>query len=348
MTTRLHSLYKTNKQNGLFVIADLGLTNGGCLHRAYDLIETAANLGVHAVKFQMIDAGELLGDKSVTYTYPTLKSGNKIENMYNMFRQLEYSDAEWMMIKQKCDDNKIGLIVTAHVLSAVKRLEKLELPVNKICTWSLSHYEMIAELAKNNKPLMIDTGTITLRELQHLEEFYKLNGGDNLIILYDFHTNDPTEMHFNAIRSLVSLGYEVGYTPQGRQDWLDYMSIGLGVSILEKRLTLSRVTPANGHWKALEPQEFCQWIENVHNCATSLGEEELQPTKQDILDSQKYYKSAWLATNVKKGQTISADNFVFKRPGKGIGSKQIFTTFVGKKFQKDYCAGELFDGALDI
>ena len=56
-------------------MADLGLTCGGNLERAVQLIEAAAHLGTDAVKFQMLDAEALLGDKSVTYTYPTLTLG---------------------------------------------------------------------------------------------------------------------------------------------------------------------------------------------------------------------------------------------------------------------------------
>lgn len=344
MTTILHKVFQCRNENGPFIIADLGLTNGGSLNTSYALIEAAAGLGVNAVKFQMIDADELLGDRTAEYSYPTIKLGTKTQNMYEMFKRLEYTDPEWLLIKEKCDEQKVGLIVTSHVLSAVDRIERLRLPVNKICTWSLTHYEMIGKLAANNKPLILDTGTITLHELRQLESFYINNGGGRLIVLYDFHTNNPKEFNFNAIRSLVELGYEVGYTPQGRQNWLDYMALGLGASVLEKRLTLSRVTPENGHFKALEPQEFFEWMQNVQHCVVSLGGVDLQPTEQDLLDSKKYYKSAWLVKDVKKGEVITPENFVFKRPGLGISSKDITKSYNGKKFQKDYWIGDFFEG----
>ena len=48
-----------NKQK-LSVVADLGLTCGGDIGLACELIEISSGLGVDAVKFQMLDAGELL------------------------------------------------------------------------------------------------------------------------------------------------------------------------------------------------------------------------------------------------------------------------------------------------
>lgn len=338
----MHKLFGSKKQNSLFIIADLGLTCGGDLKRSFELIDTAAELGVDAVKFQMIDSGELLGDKSVEYTYPTLVRGNITENMYEMFFGLEFSDEEWVEIKNHCDQIGIGLIVTCHVESAVERVNRLDLPVNKICTWSLSHYRMIQALAKNGKPLIIDTGTIDMSELSELHAFYKDSGGGEIIIFYDFHTSDPGDMNFNAIRSLIGSGYQVGYTPQGRRDWLDYMAIGLGVNIVEKRLTLSREIPKNGHWKAHEPNEFKTWMGNAVECYRSLGEERLKPTKQDIADKEKYYKSAWLTCDVEKGELISEEHFMYKRPGTGTSSKEMHTNYIGKSFSRAFKAGEMF------
>lgn len=340
----MHKLFNRPSDNGLFIIADLGLTCGGDLERSFELVKTAAELGVDAVKFQMLSSAELLGDKNVEYTYPTLAKGNITENMYEMFLKLEFTDDQWAQIKKKCDDVGIGLIVTCHVESAVERVNKLNLPVNKICTWSLSHYRMISALAKNGKPLIIDTGTIDMTALSDLAAFYKKAGGGEIIILYDFHTSDPDEMNFSAIRTLSDQGYKVGYTPQGRRDWLDYMSIGFGASFIEKRLTLSREIPENGHWKAHDPSDFETWIQNIKECCRAIGDGNLKPTKQDILDSKKYYKSAWLKKPAKRGDIVNEEYFEFKRPGTGVSSKEIHNTFLGKEFQRDYESGEIFQG----
>ena len=204
-------------------------------------------------------------------TPPTLLQGPKTENMYKMFLGLEMSDDEWDLIKNKCDSLGLELIITCHVESAVPRVNSLCLPYNKICTWSINHYHMISKLAKNGKPLIIDTGTVSINEICELQDFYRSEGGGDLIVFFDFHTDDESFMNFHAIEQLIEHQFVTGYTPQGRQDWLDYMSIGLGVSTLEKRLAMSRYRPKNGYWKAHDPKEFKDWMENVKRCHLSLG-----------------------------------------------------------------------------
>lgn len=342
--TKLHTLFGRANNNGPFIMADLGLTNGGCLTTAFDLINIAAELGVDAVKFQMLTATELIDNTEIEYTYPTLLNGNRTENMVEMFQKLEFSDDEWLQIKTCCDELGIGLIITSHVESAVERIDLLNLPINKICTWSLSHWKLIERLAKNGKPLLLDTGTITQSELDELDKFYKKAGGTEVIVLFDFHTKDKFDRNFMAIQTLKASGFEVGYTPQGRDDWLDFMALGLGASILEKRITISRVRSANGHWKAHEPTDFAAWLDHVRDCYAALGAPGLKPTKEDIDGTKYWYKSAFLKEAVSIGDTISADDFVFKRPGQGVSSKTIYQQWLGKRYQRSYVAGDLFEG----
>lgn len=304
----------------IYLMADIGLTCGGDYERTIKLIELAGQLGFDAVKLQMLVAEELLGDHKVTYTYPTMSHGNKTENMVEMFKKLEFSDAEWAEITQKISSLSMDPIITCHYEGGVERVNRLNLGVNKICTWSLSHQRMINSLAENGKPLLLDTGTINETQLISLRDRYRDYYNQDIIVLHDFHTNSPTEMNFRAMLRLEELGITFGYTPQGRKDWFDYMAIGLGAKIIEKRLTISRQIPENGHWKAHEPEEMKVWIANVKECVEALGRKEIVPTYQDLEDAKKYYKSAWLANPKKAGDIITDSDIVFKRPGIGISS----------------------------
>lgn len=325
----------------IFIMADLGLTNGGDLGRAKELIAAAKDIGVDAVKFQMIEAEKLLGDHSVEYTYPTMKDGPRTENMLEMFRGLEFSDDEWAILKETAVSAGLDIIITSHYEGAVARVNALDLTVNKICTWSLSHRRMIEMLAENGKPLMFDTGTLSRQDLLALDDIYQKAGGGQLVVLHDFHTSNEAEMNFRAFDVYRQLGHVAGYTPQGRSDWLDYMSVGMGASILEKRLTLARDTPENGHWKAHEPDEFKDWLDNIRRCETALGRPVVEPTRADLKDAERYYKSAYLLRDVAAGAPIQQEDLEFKRPGTGISSWEVSSRLLGQPYARAFRAGEM-------
>ena len=93
---------KIGKDQKIYIIGDVGLTNNGSLKDTFKLINILSNLGVDAIKFQMIGPEVLLGDKEIKYTYPTLKSGKKTENMFSMFSNLSFSSSEWKKISKLC------------------------------------------------------------------------------------------------------------------------------------------------------------------------------------------------------------------------------------------------------
>lgn len=318
----------------IFVMADVGLTNGGDVDHSMELINIASDLGVDAIKFQMIGPDVLLGDKTVEYTYPTLNDGNITENMYEMFSALTYSDSEWQKIADYARAKGLEFICTAHYLGAVAKLEALNVALHKICTWSLTHKRLIQAIGRTCKPLMLDTGAVTTTSLLELMGWHAESGGRGAIILHDFHTTDFAEMNFQAIPYMKQLlGCPVGYTPQGRDTTMDFMSVGLGVNVLEKRLTLSRGIPKNGHIKALEPDEFRSWLQDVRNLERAQGIASVLPTRADMEQSRRYFKSLYLKEDAAAGQVLEEHMLEARRPGTGISARRI-DSYLGRRLAR--------------
>jgi sialic acid synthase SpsE len=155
-------------------------------------------------------------------------------------------------------------------------------------------------------------------------DWYNSTGGREIIILHDYHTDDVSQMNFRNIAHLKNLlGCPIGYTPPGRETLHDYMSIGLGVNVLEKRLTVDCKIPKNGHWKSLEPDEFRIWLKNVRDLEASLGSLTNFRTDGDLEKSKIWFKSLFAAEDIKKGEVITDDMINCSRPGTGIPASSI-------------------------
>lgn len=319
----------------IYIMADLGLTNGGDIERTFQLVNIAASMGVDAIKFQMIGPDNLLGDKTIEYTYPTLNDGSKTENMYSMFSKLNYTNEEWLKIANYVRSKGLEFICTAHTIEALPILEEINVNVHKICTWSMTHKRLIQAIGKTGKPLMLDTGMFTTQTLAKTLDWHIQSGGRGSLILHDFHTKNNTQMNFKAIPFMKSFfGSPVGYTPQGRDNDMDFMSIGLGVNILEKRLTVDRSIPENGHIKALEPDEFANWIKRVKELEQTLGYSTVLPTDDDRDTSAWAFKSLFLNCELKAGEIIKDSMLSARRPGDGISAADV-DAVAGKKTSRN-------------
>lgn len=325
----------------IYLIADLGLTNGGNLERTFKLIDVSSKLGVDAVKFQLIGPDHLLGDKKISYIYPTLTKGNIKQNMFQMFKELEFSDEQWYKISKYVKSKKMEFICTSHYEGAVNILEKCNVNIHKICVWSSTHKRLIQLIGKTKKPLMIDTGALNTKMNDNIYNWHKNSGGKGFLVLHDFHTKNIAEMNFRSI-PFIKKRYNcpVGFTPQGREDKFDFFTIGMGVNILEKRLTISRSIPKNGHWKSLEPNEFKDWIKNVRTYEKSLGKYDIIPTKEDIRQSKLYLKSIYINKDIPKNTMLKEDMLSSMRPARGISVENI-DKILGKKIKIDLKKGTL-------
>ena len=87
-----------------YMIAEIGVNHNGKLSLALKSIRAAAKAGANAVKFQIFKADEFMSKKLI-YKYKT-KNGFKSENMYDMFKRLEFSEKWLPSILKECKKAK--------------------------------------------------------------------------------------------------------------------------------------------------------------------------------------------------------------------------------------------------
>ena len=74
-------------KNKVFIIAEAGVNHNGSVKQAIRLIDTAANAGADAVKFQITNA-ELITKKAQKADYQKVNS-KRSETQYEMIKKLE-------------------------------------------------------------------------------------------------------------------------------------------------------------------------------------------------------------------------------------------------------------------
>jgi N-acetylneuraminate synthase/N,N'-diacetyllegionaminate synthase len=321
--------------NPIFIMADVGVTNGGDFERSKKLIEAAAAAGADAIKFQFIGRDDLLGEDRTTKATFTCHDGEVVERtLHDLFEPFDYSESEW---KELCDFSKsLGLefICTSHVLAAVPILDRVGVDIHKICAWSSDHKRLIQALGRSGKPLMLDTGNYTTTTLAQTLDWHSTSGGRGAVLLHDFHTSKPEEMNFNAIPYMrKQFGFPVGYTPQETNDRLDYMSIGLGASVLERRLTLDVTIRELGHAKAYEPDQFTEWVTSVRRAEQALGFEAVIPPPANLEATKGFYKSLFVNRDLIEGEVLTDCMLSSHRPGTGILAGRV-DEIIGRRINK--------------
>lgn len=306
-----------------FLIAEVGTTCLGNLKKAKDLIDAAANAGMDAIKFQVIDPDQI-SDKSASYNI-MINGVLQQANMYEMFTRLAFTEAEWMEIHQLCHSRGLLFFATVDFMGGVDLLERVGVAVHKIGAWDAAYKSLITHIGKTGKPMFVDLGPATESEVETLVNWYIEAGGSSVLFMHDFHTQDDRQMHLHTIRYLKEKypNWPVGFSSPARDDDLDIAALTLGSAYVEKRLILNRLEPAFHAHESLEPKELKDWVDRIRHIERALGKDGIFPSDADLEGREKFYRSACTLRKVNIGEQFTVNNLGAKRPGTGIPAASI-------------------------
>ena len=126
----------------------------------------------------------------------------------------------------------------------------------------------------------------------------------------------------------------------GFSDHTSGISAGLiaaykGAEVIEKHLTFSRAMYGSDASNSLEPNEFKNYVNLIHE-ARSMSESPVD--KNDLLDLKEmklvFEKSIVSSRELKKGALINYEDLVFKKPGNGISASN-YKNLIGRLLTRD-------------
>ena len=206
-----------------YIIAEVGTTCLGNLDYGLRLVDAAADAGMDAVKFQMIDP-EQLSDSTVTYKFKAGGVDHEL-NMKEMFTRLEFSDAEWKQLRDRCEERDVDFFVTIDFVKGVDLLEELGAPLHKMGEWDVTCRPLVERIAATGKPLIVDLGPATEAEI---DELVSWAAGVPVLFLHDFHTSEDNEMNLRTVSHLLNTrSWPSGFSSPGRDDDLDMVAVAL-------------------------------------------------------------------------------------------------------------------------
>ena len=326
----------------VFIIAEAGVNHDGSIDNAYRLIDVAVEAGADAIKFQTFKA-ESLVLKNVDKANYQKQTTNESESQFEMIKRLELSvDAHKKLIKY-CNDKNILFMSSPFDHDSIDLLDELGLKIFKIPSGEITNLPYLRHIGLLAKQVILSTGMSTLQEV-----------GDALTILIDtgtkkeditvLHANTmyPTPMedvNLNAILTIQKeFDVDVGYSDHTLGIEVDIAAAAMGVSVIEKHLTLDNNMDGPDHKASLEPKDFIAMVSAIRNIEKALGNYEKKPSPSESINMDVVRKSIVANQVIKKGDVLSDNNITTKRPGTGISPMEwdkVIGTLAAKNYKID-------------
>lgn len=306
-----------------YVVAELSGNHNGSIDRAKKIILEAKKCGADAVKIQTF--------KPYSITLPCYRDEFMIKegtwkgfNLYDLYQKtcLPY---EWHQeLFSYAHEIGITLFSTPFSEQDVEFLESFDVPLYKIASNELTHLPLIHEVIKTGKPIILSTGTATLKEIENTVNFLEKNSCKDYVLLYcvSAYPAPLAESNLLTMQEIkTNFGCLVGLSDHSMGIIAPIVATSIGACFIEKHFTLDRKDGGSDSSFSLEPHELQSLCESVFLAYQSLGKPSFG--YKDCEKSSPIFKRHYYAINdINKGDVLSLSNVAAVRSPEGISSSE--------------------------
>ena len=279
MSLIISYLVKNESENNMKIIAEIGINHNGDMSIAKDLIDVAVDAKCDAVKFQkreieLVYSSELL-DSPRESPWGTTQREQK--------EGLEFGKDEYVEIDEYCKSKNIDWFASAWDIESQKFLRQFNLKYNKIASAMIVDETLLKAVAEEGKHTFISTGMSTLEEIDIAVNIFKDTGCSfELMHCISTYPMKDVDANLNCIPMLRErYGCDVGYSGHETGLAISYGAAAMGITSLERHITLDRSMYGSDQSASVEPAGLRQLVGAVRKIEQAMGD-----GQKKILDSE--------------------------------------------------------------
>ena len=253
-----------------YVIAEIGINHNGDMSIAKSLIDVAVQSKCDAVKFQKrtID---------LVYTKEFLDSSRESpwgDTQRVQKEGLEFSAEEYKEIDDYCKGNAIEWFASAWDLESQKFLQQYDLKYNKVASAMIVYDELLELVASEGRHTFISTGLSKTEDIDNaVEIFRKHNCSFELMHCVSTYPLETENANLNVINTLKErYDCNVGYSGHEPGVAISIAAAAMGISSLERHITLDRAMYGSDQSASLEPAGLNQLVGAVRKIPIAMGD----------------------------------------------------------------------------
>ncbi|MGI9038201.1 MAG: pseudaminic acid synthase [Gemmatimonadota bacterium] len=324
-----------------FVIAEMSGNHNQSLDRALEIVDAAAETGVHALKIQTYTADTMTIDVSAgEFVISDPDSPWHGRSLYELYAEA-HTPWEWHeAIFDRTRDRGMIPFSTPFDESAVEFLEDLGVSCYKIASFENADLPLIRAVAATRKPMIISTGMATIAELAESVTEARSAGCDDLILLKCTSTYPATPENSN-IRTIPHLrelfGCQTGLSDHTPGVGAAVAAVAHGATVVEKHFTLRRADGGVDSAFSLEPEEMRQLVVETERAWRSLGRVQYGPSEAER-GSVQFRRSIYVVRPIAAGEELTRENVRVIRPGFGLPPAAL-DQVIGRTAARDLARG---------
>lgn len=263
-----------------FIIAEIGINHNGSIEIAKELIDWAVKCDCDAVKFQK---------RTVEKVYSKEELDRYRESPWGMTNReqkmgLEFGKAEYDEINDYCKKRGIEWFASAWDPDSQLFLRQYDLKYNKVASAMLTNMELLRMIAEEKKYTFISTGMSSMEEIDRAVEVFKAVDCPYELVhcnsTYPMKNEDANLYMINTLRSRYHC--KVGYSGHETGRIVSFAAAVMGVSSIERHITLDRTMYGSDQPASLEVTEMEKLVRDIRALPDIMGSGEKKLSEEEM------------------------------------------------------------------
>jgi N-acetylneuraminate synthase len=263
-----------------YLIAEIGINHNGDINIAKQLIKIAKDCRFDAVKFQKRNI-ELVYDKKTLDTPRESPWGTTTREQK---LGLEFEKDQYDEVDRYCKEIKIDWFASAWDIKSLEFLDNYKLDYHKIASAMIVDTEFLEQVSSRKKHTFISTGMSTKENIDNAVNIFKKNNCSfelmHCVSTYPMKIKNANLLTINELKKEYNCN--VGYSGHENGVVVSLTALMLGISSLERHITLDRTMYGSDQAASLELSGMKNLSESIDKMLLSLG----KPSIGEIIDDE--------------------------------------------------------------
>lgn len=301
-----------------FIIAEISQAHDGSLGLAHSYIDAAAEAGCDAVKFQTH-----IAETESTLDEPfRVKFSKQDKTRYDYWKRMEFTPEQWEGLQAHAHEKKLVFLSTPFSIQAVELLEKLDLPAYKIGSGETVAGDIIENIIKTGKPILVSTGMSRYAEIDVLVE--RFNNKKSPYALFQCTSKYPVDYNEVGLNNISEMkeryNCPVGLSDHSGSIYPALAAMALGADLIEAHLVFDKRMFGPDTPASLTIEDF-KILNEARKAFHIMKNNPVDKNKMadDMAEMRKTFsKSLSTIIDLPAGTTINENMLTAKKPGTGI------------------------------
>ena len=256
----------------IVIIAEVGINHNGDMEICKELIDVAVDAGCDAVKFQKRDIYNV-------YTQDFLDSPRESpwgKTQRAQKEGLEFNKQQFQEISEYCSRKGINWFASAWDTDSQIFLRQFDCKYNKVASAMIVHLDLLRMIASEGKHTFISTGMSNYDDIERAVDIFRSANCSfelmHTVSTYPMRDEDANLRLIDTLRNRFQCN--VGYSGHEVGLAISYAAAALGITSLERHITLDRAMYGSDQAASIEPSGLRQLVGAVRKIQNAMGDGE--------------------------------------------------------------------------